>query len=149
MKTQNNFGTNLIKAILVVLLCLIIIAIMGAGVTLTIVGFKATAVTIRCFVAVVLVTITILTIRTIINRTHFVGILQDLMNNIFNMKNSYERELYNKYNILMSKYPIAISQYESKCWKNGIKTSYEIMESATKIPDSEWEIREREARQNL
>lgn len=62
----------------------------------------------------------------------------------------FERDMSKEYQVLLSKYPIAVAQYESKCWKqNPRPTNVEIMDNALKISDSEWEEREKEAKEKL
>lgn len=150
MKIQKAINQDIIKAIAILAVCAAVIAVCGYVIWLTIVGFRATTAPVRIFAGILTLAIGILTIRTIINFTNFIDIWARIVGNLRNTQNSYERSLHKKYNALMAQYPYAIYKFESECWKlNPRPSTYEIIEMALKIDETEWAEREKVAKEIL
>lgn len=150
MKIQKAINQDIIKAIAILAVCAAIIAVCGIAIRLTIIGFRATTVPVRIFAGLLTLAIGILTIRMVINFTNFVDIWARIVGNLRNTQNSYERNLHKKYNALMAQYPYAIYKFESECWKlNPRPSTYEIIEMALKIDETEWAEREKVAKEIL
>lgn len=144
------FPKNLFKVIAVLVVCSLAILVCAIVVFLTIIGFKATLPVVRILVALIVASIAVLTVRTILKKTHFYNLWSGLRDDIYDRKNRYEKDLYNKYNVLMTKYPISVSQFEAKYWRqNPLVTNYQVMEQALKIDEIEWDEMERKARQQM
>lgn len=138
---------NIINIISILLFCLVIILVCGAVVLLTIKGFRAMSLMIRIIVALVVILVCVLTVRVVLVKLKFVKKWTLLMDDLYGMKNTYERDLYNRYNSLMAKYPLSVSQFESNCWRQiPPMPNYEIMEKALDIDIMEWERLEEEAK---
>ena len=73
-----------------------------------------------------------------------------MIEDFYSHQEDFERDLTKEYQILLSKYPIAVAQYESKCWKqNPRPTNVEIMDNALKISEIEWSEKEKEAEEKM
>jgi len=73
-----------------------------------------------------------------------------MIDDLYSHQEDFEKDLSKEYQILLSKYPMAVAQYESKCWKQDPRpTHVEIMDNAIKISEQEWEERERKAKESM
>lgn len=92
----------------------------------------------------------VLTIWTICRKVHFGALWRGMMNEIYRRAEHYENSLYQNYQDLNSRYPMAIAEYESHCWHQHPRpTNTEIMESALAISESEWIEREKKAKDRV
>ena len=92
----------------------------------------------------------VLSIRAICIKVHFGAIWRGLMNDIDRRIHGYEDELTKNYQDLISRYPLAVAEYESHCWRQTPRpTNSEIMESALAIDEREWIEREKRAREKV
>ena len=72
------------------------------------------------------------------------------MADIYGHKEDFLLKTRRDYQDLVSKYPLAIAEYESHCWhQNPRPTQLEIMDSALAITEYEWIEREKKARQKI
>ena len=136
-----------VKLFLILILCMIVVIICGFAIILILVGFRATSVFVRIVVGTMSLTMGILTIRTILVKTHFKDCWRDWNDDLFSLKYSYEDDLYRQYSNLTTKYPMALAQYESdQKNRNSNLPNYKIMEKALEIDDYNWQKLEEAAR---
>ena len=125
-------------------LCLFVSIICGVVIYLTIIGFRAMDVAIRIIVAIIVLLIWVLSIRIILRIGHFKNLLFEFNNSILFHRNSYERDISTRYNLLKVKYPLAIAEFEKVCWKDrSLLSNYEIFEQALSISEQDWIEKER------
>lgn len=92
----------------------------------------------------------VLTIWTICKKVHFGVLWRGMMDEIYKRAGRYENSLYQSYQDLNSRYPMAVAEYESHCWHQHPRpTNTEIMESALAISESEWIEREKKAKDRV
>lgn len=90
------------------------------------------------------------TIWGICHHFRFIDIWRGMIDDFYSHQEDFEKDLSKEYQILLSKYPMAVAQYESKCWKQDPRpTHVEIMDNAIKISEQEWEERERKAKESM
>jgi len=80
----------------------------------------------------------------------FGRIWRAMMNDFYSHQEDFERDISKEYQVLLTRYPIAVAQYESKCWKQDPRpTNVEIMDNALKISEAEWAEREKAAKEKM
>ena len=90
----------------------------------------------------------VMSIRAICIKVHFGTLWRGMMDEIY--KRHYENSLYQNYQDLNSRYPMAVAEFESHCWHQHPRpTNSEIMEMALKISEIEWSEREKKAREKV
>ena len=90
------------------------------------------------------------TVRWLCVRYDFAGLWRGMMNDIYNHQEDFVLRIHRDYQELVSKYPLAIAEYESHCWRQNPRPTYpEIMESALAISELEWIEREKNARKKV
>ena len=73
-----------------------------------------------------------------------------MINDVYSHQEDFVLKIHREYQELVSKYPMAIAEYESHCWKQNPRPSTpEIMESALAINEYEWMEREKKARKKM
>ena len=92
----------------------------------------------------------VLSIRAICIKVHFGALWRGMMDEIYKRAGRYENSLYQNYQDLNSRYPMAVAEFESHCWHQHPRpTNSEIMEMALKISEIEWSEREKKAREKV
>ena len=92
----------------------------------------------------------VMSIRAICIKVHFGTLWRGMMDEIYTRAGHYENSLYQKYQDLNSRYPMAVAEFESHCWHQHPRpTNSEIMEMALKISEIEWSEREKKAREKV
>lgn len=92
----------------------------------------------------------VLSIRAICIKVNFRAIWRGMVDQFYARQESYERDLDRRYQDLISRYPMAVAEYESQCWhQNPRPTNSEIKESALVIEEREWVERERAAEKKM
>lgn len=92
----------------------------------------------------------VLSIRAICIKVHFGALWRGMMDEIYKRAGHYENSLYQNYQDLNSRYPMAVAEFESHCWHQHPRpTNSEIMEMALKISEIEWSEREKKAREKV
>ena len=96
------------------------------------------------------VALVVFTVRWLCVKYNFAGLWQGMMNDLYSHQEDFVLRIHRDYQELMSKYPLAIAEYESHCWKQDPRPSTpEIMESALAIKETEWTEREKKARKKM
>lgn len=149
MKQSKLFKSNLSKIILFILIFLIILAFGG---TLFSWGFRFRKRTL--FLRISYMTIATIwsvgCIWWICVRYRFGEIWQGLMDDIYSLQDKFKRDLRLQYQDLINHYPLAVAEYETSCWKQRPRpTTTEIIENALKIPNLEWQEREKKAKEKI
>lgn len=73
-----------------------------------------------------------------------------LMDDIYSRQEKFRTDLRLQYQDLMNRYPLAVAEYETYCWKQRPRPSAtEIMENALKISNLEWLDREKKAKEKI
>jgi hypothetical protein len=92
----------------------------------------------------------VMSIRAICIKVHFGALWRGMMDEIYKRAGHYENSLYQNYQDLNSRYPMAVAEFESHCWHQHPRpTNSEIMEMALKISEIEWSEREKKAREKV
>ena len=92
----------------------------------------------------------VMSIRAICIKVHFGTLWRGMMDEIYKRAGHYENSLYQNYQDLNSRYPMAVAEFESHCWHQHPRpTNSEIMEMALKISEIEWSEREKKAREKV
>jgi len=90
------------------------------------------------------------TIAGLCHYFRFGKLWRGMMDDFYSHQDDFQRDIYKEYQVLLTKYPIAVAQFESKCWKQDPRpTNVEVMESALKISEAEWEEREKAAKEKM
>ena len=85
----------------------------------------------------------VLSIYAICVKVNFKAIWRGMIDEFYDRQESYERTLNRNYQDLLSRYPLAVAEYESHCWHQKPRpTNSEIMESALAMSEQEWVERE-------
>ena len=83
-------------------------------------------------------------------RFRFGDIWRAMIDDFYSHQEDFAKDLTKDYQALLAKYPIAVAQFESKCWKQDPRpTNVEIMDSALKISEQEWQEREKKAKESM
>lgn len=92
----------------------------------------------------------VMSIRAVCIKVHFGTLWRGMMDEIYKRAGRYENSLYQNYQDLNSRYPMAVAEFESHCWHQHPRpTNSEIMEMALKISEIEWSEREKKAREKV
>ena len=110
-------------------------------------GFQKRTMFLRGTYMVAAVAWAFFTIRWLCVKFDFARLWQSMMNDLYSHQEDFVLKIYRDYQDLVSKYPMAIAEYESHCWRQNPRPSTpEIMESALSISEMEWIEREKKAR---
>jgi len=149
MATNRIFKSNWSK-ILALLLLFAIIAFFGGLLFSWGYRFKKRTLLLRGAYMAIAVLWVVLTIWTICKKVRFGALWRGMMDEIYKRAGRYENTLYQNYQDLNSRYPMAVAEYESHCWHQHPRpTNTEIMESALAISESEWIEREKKAKDRV
>ena len=90
------------------------------------------------------------TVRWLCLKYDFAGLWRGMMADIYGHEEDFLLKTRRDYQDLVSKYPLAIAEYESHCWHQKPRpTQMEIMDSALAVDEYEWIEREKKARQKI
>jgi len=113
-------------------------------------GFRKRTFLLRGTYMAIAVALVVFTVRWLCVKYNFAGLWQGMMNDLYSHQEDFVLRIHRDYQELMSKYPLAIAEYESHCWKQDPRPSTpEIMESALAIKETEWIEREKKARKKM
>ena len=113
-------------------------------------GFKKRTLFLRGTYMAIAVAWVAFTVRWLCLKYDFAGLWRGMMNDHYNHKEDFVLKVRREYQELVSKYPLAVAEYESHCWRQNPRPSTpEIMESALAINDYEWIEREKKARKKM
>ena len=113
-------------------------------------GFQKRTLFLRGTYMVIAVAWVVFTVRWLCLKYDFAGLWRCIVNDVYNHQEDFVLKIHREYQELVSKYPLAIAEYESHCWKQDPRPSTpEIMESALAMSEKEWIEREQRARQKM
>ena len=113
-------------------------------------GFQKRTVFLRAMYMVIAVAWVVFTVRWLCLKFDFAGLWRGMINDVYSHQEDFVLKIHREYQELVSKYPMAIAEYESHCWKQNPRPSTpEIMESALSINEYEWMEREKKARKKM
>ncbi len=113
-------------------------------------GFQKRTVFLRAMYMVIAVAWVVFTVRWLCLKFDFAGLWRGMINDVYSHQEDFVLKIHREYQELVSKYPMAIAEYESHCWKQNPRPSTpEIMESALAINEDEWMEREKKARKKM
>ena len=113
-------------------------------------GFKKRTAFLRGTYMVVAVAWVVFTVRWLCMKYDFAGLWRGMMNDIYRHQEDFVLRIHREYQELVSKYPLAVAEYESHCWRQNPRPSTpEIMESALAIGEKEWIEREKKAQKKI
>lgn len=113
-------------------------------------GFQKRTLFLRGTYMVIAVAWVVFTVRWLCFKYDFAGLWRSIVNDVYNHQEDFVLKIHREYQELVSKYPLAIAEYESHCWKQDPRPSTpEIMESALAMNEKEWIEREQRARQKM
>lgn len=113
-------------------------------------GFQKRTAFLRAMYMVVAVAWVVFTVRWLCLKFDFAGLWRGMINDVYSHQEDFVLKIHREYQELVSKYPMAIAEYESHCWKQNPRPSTpEIMESALAINEYEWMEREKKARKKM
>ena len=113
-------------------------------------GFQKRTLFLRGTYMVISVAWVVFTVRWLCLMYDFAGLWRSIVNDVYNHQEDFVLKMHREYQELVSKYPLAIAEYESHCWKQNPRPSTpEIMESALSMNEKEWIEREKKARQKM
>lgn len=113
-------------------------------------GFQKRTIFLRATYMLVAVAWVVFTVRWLCLKYDFAGLWRGLVSDVYSHQEDFVLKIHKEYQELVSKYPMAIAEYESHCWKQNPRPSTpEIMESALAINEKEWIEREKKARQKI
>lgn len=113
-------------------------------------GFQKRTIFLRAIYMLVAVAWVVFTVRWLCLKYDFAGLWRGLVSDVYSHQEDFVLKIHKEYQELVSKYPMAIAEYESHCWKQNPRPSTpEIMESALAINEKEWIEREKKARQKI
>lgn len=113
-------------------------------------GFQKRTLFLRGTYMVIAVAWVVFTVRWLCLKYDFAGLWRSIVNDVYNHQEDFVLKIHREYQELVSKYPLAIAEYESHCWKQDPRPSTpEIMESALAMSEKEWIEREKKARQKM
>lgn len=141
-KSNRVFKNNRSRFIALIILFIVIVALGGV---LFVLGylFRRRTLFLRGAYMAIAVLWVVLTIYAICVKVNFRAIWRGMIDEFYARKENYERTLSRNYQDLLSRYPMAVAEYESHCWhQNPRPTNSEIMESALAINEREWVERE-------
>lgn len=142
MNWNRFFKSNRSKFIALIILFLVITFLGGILFTCGL-GFRARTLFLRMSYMIIAVLWVVLSIRAICIKVNFRAIWRGVIDEFYDRRENYERTLNRNYQDLLSRYPIAVAEYESHCWhQNPRPTNSEIMESALAMSEQEWVERE-------
>ena len=149
MNWNSIFKSNRTKFTALVILFLIIIFLGGILFTCGL-GFRRRTILLRMSYMTIAALWVVLSIRAICIKVNFKAIWLGMIDEFYDRKESYERTLNRNYQELLSRYPMAVAEYESHCWHQVPRpTNSEIMESALAIEEKEWVEREMTAERKM
>lgn len=134
-----------------VLLFLFAMIVFSGGILFTLgLAFRRRTLLFRMSYMLIAVLWVVLTIRAICVKVNIKAIWQGMISEFYGMQENYERTLSRRYQDLLSRYPMAVAEYESHCWHQDPRpTNSEIMESALAISEQEWVDREVAAKKKI
>ena len=113
-------------------------------------GFQKRTIFLRATYMAIAVAWVVFTVRWLCLKYNFAGLWHAMMNDHYNHQEDFVRKIHRDYQDLVSKYPLAVAEYESHCWKQNPRPSTpEIMESAMAISEQDWMEREKKARSKI
>ena len=113
-------------------------------------GFQKRTAFLRAMYMVIAVAWVVFTVRWLCLKFDFAGLWRGMINDVYSHQEDFVLKIHREYQELVSKYPMAIAEYESHCWKQNPRPSTpEIMESALAINEDEWMEREKKARKKM
>lgn len=136
--------------VLLLLLFFVIIVFMASVLFACGLGFQKRTIFLRSTYMIVAVAWVVFTVRWLCVRYNFAGLWLGMMNDHYSHQEDFMLKIHRDYQDLVSKYPLAIAEYESHCWRQNPRPSTpEIMESALAISEQEWIEREKNARAKM
>lgn len=141
-KGNRFFKSNRSKFIALLFLFAVIVFLGGILFTLGL-GFRRRTLFLRGAYMAIAVLWVVLSIYAICVKVNFKAIWRGMIDEFYARQENYERTLSRNYQDLLSRYPMAVAEYESHCWhQNPRPTNSEIMESALAMSEQEWVERE-------
>ena len=136
--------------IALLLLVFIVIVFVGSILFACGLGFQKRTVFLRAIYMLVAVAWVVFTVRWLCLKYDFAGLWRGLVSDVYSHQEDFVLKIHREYQELVSRYPLAIAEYESHCWKQNPRPSTpEIMESALAINEKEWIEREKKARKKI
>ena len=149
MNWNRYFKSNRSKVLALILLFAVIMFLGGILFTCGL-GFRRRTIFLRMSYTIIAVLWVVLSIRAICIKVNFKAIWRGMIDEFYDRQESYERTLNRRYQDLLSRFPMAVAEYESHCWHQHPRpTNSEIMESALAIGEQEWAKREVAAEQKV
>lgn len=149
MNWNQYFSSNRTKLLaLVILFTLIVFS--GSILFTCGLGFRRRTLFLRGAYMVIAVLWVVLSIRAICIKVNFRAIWRGVIDEFYDSQEGYERSLNMRYQDLLSRFPLAVAEYESHCWHQHPRpTNSEIMESALAMDEQEWSQRESVAEKKM
>lgn len=149
MNWNQYFSSNRTKLLaLVILFTLIVFS--GSILFTCGLGFRRRTLFLRGAYMVIAVLWVVLSIRAICIKVNFKAIWRGVIDEFYDSQEGYERSLNMRYQDLLSRFPLAVAEYESHCWHQHPRpTNSEIMESALAMDEQEWSQRESAAEKKM
>lgn len=149
MNWNQYFSSNRTK--LLALLILFTLIVFSGSILFTCgLGFRRRTFFLRGAYMVIAVLWVVLSIRAICIRVNFKAIWRGVIDEFYDSQEGYERSLNMRYQDLLSRFPLAVAEYESHCWHQHPRpTNSEIMESALAMDEQEWSQRESAAEKKM
>jgi len=149
MNWNQYFSSNRTKLLaLVILFTLIVFS--GSILFTCGLGFRRRTLFLRGAYMVIAVLWVVLSIRAICIKVNFRAIWRGVIDEFYDSQEGYERSLNMRYQDLLSRFPLAVAEYESHCWHQHPRpTNSEIMESALAMDEQEWSQRESAAEKKM
>ena len=149
MNWNRYFKSNRSKVLALILLFAVIMFLGGILFTCGL-GFRRRTIFLRMSYMIIAVLWVVLSIRAICIKVNFKAIWHGMIDEFYDRQENYERTLNRRYQDLLSRFPMAVAEYESHCWHQHPRpTNSEIMESALAIGEQEWAKREVAAEQKV
>ena len=149
MNWNQYFSSNRTK--LLALLILFTLIVFSGSILFTCgLGFRRRTLFLRGAYMVIAVLWVVLSIRAICIKVNFKAIWRGVIDEFYDSQEGYERSLNMRYQDLLSRFPLAVAEYESHCWHQHPRpTNSEIMESALAMDEQEWSQRESAAEKKM
>ena len=149
MNLKSILRSNVVRVMLM-LLVFVVIVYVGSILFACGLGFQKRTAFLRALYMVIAVAWVVFTVRWLCLKYNFAGLWRGMMNDVYSHQEDFVLRIHREYQELVSKYPLAIAEYESHCWKQNPRPSTpEIMESALAISEIEWIEREKKARKKI
>ena len=149
MNLKSILRSNVVRVMLMLLVFALIVYV-GSILFACGLGFQKRTAFLRALYMVIAVAWVVFTVRWLCLKYNFAGLWRGMMNDVYSHQEDFVLRIHREYQELVSKYPLAIAEYESHCWKQNPRPSTpEIMESALAISEIEWIEREKKARKKI